>query len=274
MNSKSNKVESENLKERDREYMEWWDSIAFEYESKVLSPLYSGVKNPIWDFLGQLNTKDYKKALDLGCGTGKLLDSLSQHFEEVWGIDWSKNMLQIAESTNSSNKNVRLKRMDIRNLEIFYDYFDAIFSINTIASYSFAAARQMLEETFKALRVGGLFVAIFPAFDAVLYQRELTYEAYVEEGLAPSKATQKADDYFVRRNKLNLKERTYADDGVHDEKMFTEDEIPSLLQALGFKDIITKKVLYPWDLCKKYGYGYFPDKPEIWDWFSIAHKQL
>lgn len=257
---------------KDREYMKWWDSVAWDYESKVLSPLYPEVKNPLWEFVNQLSPNDYKKVLDLGCGTGKLLGFLSQRFEEVWGIDWSKSMLQIAQSENGTNRNVRLKRMDIRNLEVFYDYSDIIFSINTIASYSLTVAKEMLEETFKALKVGGIFVAVFPAFDAVLYQRELTCAAYIERDLTFSEAERKTDDYFVRRNKLNLENRTYADDGVHDQKMFTEDEIHSLLQEIGFKDIVTKKVLYPWELCKKYGYGYFPGKPEIWDWFSVAHK--
>lgn len=258
---------------KDREYMEWWDSVASDYESKILSPLYPEVKNPIWDFVDQLSAKDYKKVLDLGCGRGDLLSFLSQRFEEVWGIDWSKNMLKIAENGNNSSKNVHLKRMNIRNLEIFYDYFDVIFSINTIAPYSATVAQEMLEEIFKALRVGGLLVAVFPAFDAVLYQRALTYAAYIEEGLTFSEAEQKTDDYFVRKNKLNLEKRTYADDGVHDQKMFTEDEIHSLLEEIGFKDIVTKKVLYPWELSRKHGYGYLPNKPEIWDWFSVAHKR-
>jgi len=257
---------------KDREYMEWWDSVAWDYEWKILSSLYPEVRTPIWDFVNELSAKDYKKVLDSGCGRGDLLGFLSQRFEEVWGIDWSKNMLRIAESANSSSKNVHLKRMNIRNLEIFYDYFDVIFSINTIAPYNATVAQEMLEETFKALRVGGLLVAVFPAFDAVLYQRELTYAACIEEGLTSSEAERKTDDYFVRKNKLNLEKRTYADDGVHSQKMFTEDEIHSLLEEIGFKDIVTKKVLYSWERCREYGYGYFPDKPEIWDWFCVARK--
>jgi len=49
----------------------------------------------------------------------------------------------------------------------------------------------------------------------------------------------------IRGKKLNLKKGTYADDGIHDQKFFTEDEIHALLQVTGFKDIVTEKVLYP-----------------------------
>lgn len=261
------------LTEKDRECMERWDSRAFDYKSKVLSPLYPGVKNPVFKFVYGLNSKQYERVADLGCGRGEFLGFLSQHFKEVWGIDWSKNMLHIAKKINKERKNVHLKRLDIRNLGTFYGYFDAVFSINTIAPYDISVAEDMVKEIFKVLRANGLFIAIFPSFDTVLYQRELTYASYLEQGLSSEEAWQKTDDYFVRRNKMNLEKGTYVDmDGIHVQKFFTETEIHSLLQGSGFKDIVTEKVLYPWALSRKYGYGYFPDKPEIWDWFSVARK--
>jgi hypothetical protein len=55
----SNKQELEKLTEKDREYRTWWDSIAAEYDSKVLSPLDKGVKNPLFTFVEGLNPKDY-----------------------------------------------------------------------------------------------------------------------------------------------------------------------------------------------------------------------
>ena len=268
----SNKQEPEKLTEKDREYRKWWDSIASEYESKQLSPLDKRVKNPIFKFVEGLNPKDYERVVDLGCGRGKFLGFLSQRFKEVLGFDWSKDMLRIAEETYKRNKNIHLKRLDIRNLKPFYGYFDAAFLINTLTTYDVSVAEDIIKETFRILRAGGLFVAIFPSFDTVLYQRELTYASYIGQGLSCEEAREKTDDYFVRRKKLNLEKGTYADDGIHDQKFFTEDEIHALLQVTGFKDIVTEKVLYPWDLSKKYGYGYFPGKPEIWDWFCHAHK--
>ena len=268
----SNKPKHEKLTEKDREYMEWWDSIAAEYESKVLSPLDKGVKNPIFKFVDGLNPKEYERVVDLGCGRGKFLGFLSQRFKDVWGFDWSKEMLRIAEETNKRNKNIHLKRADIRDLKNFYGYFDAAFMINTLTTYDVSVAEDMIKETFRILRAGGLFVAIFPSFDTVLYQQELTYASYIEQGLSREEAREKTDVFFVRGKKMNLKKGTYAADGIHDQKFFTEDEIHALLQVTGFKDIVTEKVLYPWDLSKKYGYGYFPGKPEIWDWFCHARK--
>lgn len=260
------------LTEKDREYLEWWDSIAFEYESKVLSPRWPGVKNPVFKFVEELDSKGHERIVDLGCGTGEFLSFLSQHFEEVWGIDWSKNMLRIAKKMHKGNKNVHLKRLDIRNLKPFYGYFDLAFSINTITPYDISVARDMVREIFKVLRGDGFFVGIFPSFDTVLYQRELSFTSYIEHGLSWEEAWQKTEDYFVKQNKMDLEKGTYADDGIHVQKFFTENEIHSLLRDAGFKDVVTEKVLYPWALSRKYGYGYFPDKPEIWDWFVSARR--
>lgn len=136
-------------------------------------------------------------------------------------------MLQIAGETTGGNTNVRLKRLDMKNLEIFCGYFDVAFAVNTVAPESPKVARRIPWEIFRSLRPGGLFVDIFPAFDAVLHQRELTYTSCVRNGLAPTEAWQKMDDYFVAGNKLDSQGGMYADDGVHSQKFFTEEEIPS-----------------------------------------------
>jgi len=257
---------------KDKEYLLWWDSLANEYESKVLSPLYKGVKNPVFEFVTGVNSQVYKKAADIGCGSGELLVFLSEHFEEVWGLDWSRNMLRIARERLRGRKNVRLQRIDIRNLASFYDYFDIAFSINTIAPYDISVAKLMIREVFRSVRDGGLFIGVFPSFDTVLYQRGLTQASYVEQGLDSVKAWEKTDEYFIKRNKMDISKGTYAEDGIHTQKFYSESELRFLLQDAGFRDIATQKVLYPWELSRKYGYGYFPNQPEIWDWFCSSHK--
>ncbi len=257
---------------KDGEYLEWWDTLAYEYEPKVLSPFHQKVKNPLFTFVDSLDSREHKRAADLGCGRGGFLVFLSRHFEEVWGFDWSINMLRVARKELKGNSKVHLKRLDIRNLKNFYGYFDIVFSINAIAPADVSMAKDMLREAFSALNTHGIFVGIFPSFEAVLYQRELTYTDYIEQGFDCRDAWAKTDDYFVRQNKLDLEKGTYADDGTHIQKFFTENEIYSLLRGTSFKDVVTDKVLYPWELSKKYGYGYFPSNPEIWDWFFVAYK--
>lgn len=167
------KMISMTLTEKDKEYMDWWDSIAYEYESKVLSPLYSGVKNPVYNFVDKLDSRYYKRVVDLGCGRGKFLSFLSRRFKDVWGFEWSKNMILVTEKNLKGKKNVHLKRLDIRNMKPFHSYFDIAFSINSIVPHDMKVARNMTKEIYKILRKDGLFVGVLPSFEAVLHQREL-----------------------------------------------------------------------------------------------------
>lgn len=260
------------MAEKDKEYAEWWDSLAQNYESKVLSPLDPSVKNPIFSFVSRLDFKNYKRVVDLGCGTGQFLPFLSKYFEEVWGFEQSENMLRLAKKRIQGTKNVYFKRLDIRNLKTYYGYFDIAFTINTIAPYDISLAEDIVKAIFLAIRKDGLFVGIIPSFDTILYLRELTFANYIEKELSDKESREKTDEHFIKQNKMDIEKGTYAEDGLHIQKFFNESEIHSLLRDAGFKDVTTEKVLYPWRLSKKHGYGYFPDKPEIWDWFFSAHK--
>lgn len=49
-------------------------------------------------------------------------------------------------------------------------------------------------------------------------------------------------------------------------------EKDQVLKKAGFEILKKEKVTYPWELCKKYNYDYFPGEKEIWDWFVVAKK--
>lgn len=66
----------------------------------------------------------------------------------------------------------------------------------------------------------------------------------------------------------------YADDGVHPQAYHAQDTIVEEFKRAGL--LITSKltkVYYPWELTRRFDYGYFPDaEEEIWDWFVVAKK--
>ncbi|TVX93774.1 class I SAM-dependent methyltransferase [Paenibacillus agilis] len=69
------------------------------------------------------------RALDIGSGSGILVDKLSSHFDEVVGIDISDEMLSIAK-TKRQRANTSYLHMDAENL-IFEQKFDFIVSRTT-----------------------------------------------------------------------------------------------------------------------------------------------
>ncbi len=84
-----------------------------------------------------LDIKKDDNILEIGCGTGMLLNEISKELETgtIDGIDFSKTMTSIA--TKKNKKNIRTGKVNIYNADfdkfaINENYYDKIFSINTI----------------------------------------------------------------------------------------------------------------------------------------------
>lgn len=250
---------------------QYWDAIAPRYNDEILSPLADGVVNPLFDFIKQLDHQKYERAADFACGTGTLLIFLSKHFRETWGIDFSQHMLKIAKQNCSHCSNVHFKQLDMTHLAKVYDFFDIAFTINAV-SVDPETPRKMLKEIQKCLHQGGLLAGIFPSFETVLHLKALTYKKYISEGMSEALAQRTIHEEFFIKNKLNERDALYADDGINAQKVFYKDEIIDLIKKAGFRILRVEKVLYSWELCNKFGYGYFPDEDNIWDWFIVAEK--
>ena len=51
----------------------------------------------VMDFVGSLSvTFEHGRALDFGCGVGRLTQALAARFDEVWGVDIAPSMIEMA----------------------------------------------------------------------------------------------------------------------------------------------------------------------------------
>ena len=134
-----------------------YDSYSKVYD-EVMGKKYQLIyKNLIKKFLGQSNIKN-KKILELGCGTGIILSSLSD-YNETFGLDISPEMIKIAKK---NDKKSTYLLMDMVNFKLphFYDIifcsFDSINHLLDINDW---------EKTFKAvekhLNPKGIFIFDF-----------------------------------------------------------------------------------------------------------------
>lgn len=62
-----------------------------------------------------------KKLLDVGCGPGQFSRIFANQGFEVVGIDYSKAMIDKANSLSVNKDNLEYKVMDMRNLKGFFD---------------------------------------------------------------------------------------------------------------------------------------------------------
>ena len=86
--------------------------------------------NTILKYLGNEETKSWK-ALDVGCGVGRIIQQLAPRFGEVHGVDVSDEMLNLAKERLRPFPNVHLHRLDGTDLRTFPDR-----TFNIMWSYS------------------------------------------------------------------------------------------------------------------------------------------
>ena len=270
-----------------------WENVVDDFDGKILNlrlkkgnkRLFDCIEDYIKEYLKEKKNKVF--VADFGCGNRKLIESLANEFgiENVYGIDYPDNMLEMAKK-RCNLPNVSYKTIDMTNMEEMkkiYGTIDIAFSINSILPRNPNATPIILHEIFDILKPGGLFIAIFPSFDAVLYLKELWCKCGIEDLKElckhmiknfGSKCKTKFETMleFDKLRKLNVPKRLDADDFLNVHRFIYDKDTQPLLRKAGFILTHMEKVTYhPYELCKEYDYDYFPEE-EIWDWFVVAEK--
>ena len=133
----------------------WFDKQAPVYD-ETNTILYS--KNGkiscenIFDFLKDI---EYEKLLDIGCGTGYLIDMLAKNYEaEFTGLDLSPEMIKQANNKNIKNA----KFVEGRSDEIPFE--DNTFNIVTCSQsfHHYPDTDKAMQEARRVLKPGGLYI--------------------------------------------------------------------------------------------------------------------
>ena len=120
-------------------------------------------RSEIADVLGWVSerklTLGRDRALDFGCGVGRLTQALADEFGEVVGVDISSTMIAAAAQYNRHGARVHYlvnTAADLRLLDD--DGFDFIYSSKTLQHIPPAAAESYIREFIRVLRPGGLAI--------------------------------------------------------------------------------------------------------------------
>lgn len=105
-----------------------------------------------------------KKALDFGCGIGRLTQALARHFQEVYGVDIAPSMIALANQYNRHVENCRYIVNDSEDLALFADdTFELIYSAITLQHMLPRYARQYIREFIRVLVPGGALIFQIPS---------------------------------------------------------------------------------------------------------------
>jgi SAM-dependent methyltransferase len=104
------------------------------------------------------------RALDFGCGVGRLTQALAMHFDSVTGIDIAPSMLELAERYNAHGPRCSYLLNEENNLHIFAeDTFAFVYSNYTLQHMPPEHATRYITEFIRVLRPGGIAVFQLPS---------------------------------------------------------------------------------------------------------------
>lgn len=109
----------------------------------------------------KLNLKENKKFifLDMGCGTGKMMDILSS-FGKISGLDYSDEALNFCRKRGHKS----LFKVDLSSGKIPFgnNYFDAVFALDVLEHIK--NEDNFLAEAFRVLKKKGILLLIVPTY--------------------------------------------------------------------------------------------------------------
>ncbi|MEI0496111.1 methyltransferase domain-containing protein [Brachyspira intermedia] len=102
-----------------------------------------------------LKNIDYNKLLDIGAGTGYLINMLKdKEMAEFYGLDLSEEMIKIAKSKNIENAQFILGSAN--KLPFDDDAFDIVTCIQSFHHYPYP--NEAMREAYRVLKKGGLYI--------------------------------------------------------------------------------------------------------------------
>lgn len=131
---------------------------------------------------------EYNRALDFGCGVGRLTRALTSHFDNCCGVDISEAMIRQARRLNSSVQNCFFMVNNQPHLGIFSsEHFDCVLSILVLQHLPHRRwIRSAISEFIRVLKRGGLLVFQLPSFIPLrnrMQPRRRTYQVLRTVGL-------------------------------------------------------------------------------------------
>ena len=105
-----------------------------------------------------------RTALDFGCGIGRLSQALAEHFDQVYGVDISPKMIELAREYNRKGARVEYVCNPGGDLSRFADgSIDMIYSWITLQHVRPRYARRYMREFLRVLAPGGLLLFQYPS---------------------------------------------------------------------------------------------------------------
>jgi SAM-dependent methyltransferase len=193
-------------------------------------------------FLPHLNTLSpdgpRRRALDFGCGVGRVTRPLSQYFEHVTGVDASPSMIARARALHADLDRCRFVLNQAPHLRQFADgSFDVVYSRIVLQHLRPWLARRYIGELIRVLAPGGVMMFQLP--ETMSLDPRDAYELAPVEGNPLKRLVPKPAVIWWRRLKYGLVTRGTRVIEMH---MFglPKDEVLHVIESAGGRVLDTR----------------------------------
>jgi len=116
-----------------------------------------------------------RKALDFGCGVGRLTQALGFYFDEVNGVDIASSMISLAQKYNQHGARCKYFVNDRCDLSLFSeDSFDLVYSNITLQHMPPRYSKNYIKELIRVSSPSGLLIFQLPGAAQTVSELEVT----------------------------------------------------------------------------------------------------
>jgi ubiquinone/menaquinone biosynthesis C-methylase UbiE len=129
------------------------------YDVLFPSVFYQAVHKRLLEYV---ELPESPNVLDMGCGTGRLLNRLAAKYPDLQGtgLDFSAEMLRQARCSNHHRPRLIFVEGTVAPLPFADEQFDAVF--NSFSFLHYAEPEQVFAEVYRVLQPGGRFYLVDP----------------------------------------------------------------------------------------------------------------
>ncbi len=111
------------------------------------------------------------RAMDFGCGIGRLTQALAEHFDKVDGVDIAASMIDQANELNQHGERVAYHQNGREDLSLFDDgTFDLVFSLIVLQHIENRYKTRYLKEFVRILAPGGIALFTVPSHPTMTWR--------------------------------------------------------------------------------------------------------
>lgn len=248
----------------------YWERVGETYDEDVFDVFANDKEQIIARAIEESASPD-GQAADFGCGVGKFLPLMSEHFSQVHALDFSESCLRQGRELHAGLENVSFHRFDMTSTKRVIPSMDFALSVNALLSPDLAKQMAMFKTLARHLKKGGRLVLVVPSLESAMLVRDRMVQWNVKSGMTYDQALS-AEARRARSGELNIKPHGVVEVDGAATKHYLDEELQDRLSAvrLEIKEVV--KITYDWST-EFFNPPKWMKAPYPWDWCVTAVKR-